>query len=509
MILQAGRNFWREEQVTRAGILIDGDDYYRAVHEAGQRATSYLLLAGWQFDTDACLLRGEEAERATLPVTLLAYLAALCERCPTLRIYVLAWDFHAVFALEREWMQDLRFKWLTSERLQFVFDSHHAEGGSHHQKFVVVDGQLSFLGGLDLCDHRWDDRRHRVPNPLRVSRGAPHRPFHDVQAYVVGAELGGHLVELFRARWLAAGGEPLQLAAPTGSLVDYSPAGAAPLAAERVALSRVDPFGMPEAGHDCREVQQLSLDAIAAAQRLIYVETQYFSSKVVCQALAQRLRLASESPLDVVLVLNEHAETFKEEVAVGLAQANVIKELRDAARGTPHRLGIYYTVPEMEPGVEEERATYIHSKLLIVDDRFMTVGSANWTNRSGCLDTELNMAVEAPTAQGVLGQSIVRARLSLIAEHLGVAGLGEPRELVTELNERAASGQSRLRLHPSPTEAELSILSVIDPQQLPFDPAAPEDQDQDRSLFIGGLSALWRRLVSGDEAEHDAQGNDA
>jgi phosphatidylserine/phosphatidylglycerophosphate/cardiolipin synthase-like enzyme len=199
----------------------------------------------------------------------------------------------------------------------------------------------------------------------------------------------------------------------------------------------------------------------------------------------------------VVLVLNEHAETIKEEVAVGLAQAKVIKELREAARQAAHRLGIYYTVPDTAAAVQETRATYIHSKLLIVDDRFMTVGSANWTNRSGCLDTELNMAVEAADASGALGQSIVRARQSLIAEHLGVEGLGEPRELVTELNERAGHGRSRLRVHPSPTEAELSVLSVIDPQQLPFDPAAPEDRDQDRSLFIGGLGALWQRLFPG------------
>jgi len=494
-ILEAGRNFWCEEGVTRAGILVDGDDYYRAVYEAGQRATSYLLLAGWQFDTDACLLRGEEAASATLPVTLLAYLNALCERRPELQIFVLAWDFHAIFALEREWMQDLRFNWLTSERLHFIFDAHHAEGGSHHQKFVVVDGSLSFLGGLDLCDHRWDDRHHRVPNPLRVSRGEPHGPFHDVQAYLVSSQVGARLGELFRARWLAAGGEPFQLPAPTSSFDDYVPTGATPLATERVALSRVDPFGMPEGGN-CREVLQLTLDAIAAAERLIYVETQYFSSQVVAEALAQRLRRPSP-PLDVVLVLNEHAENFKEEVAVGLAQAKVIKELRETVRGTPHRLGIYYTVPDAEAGVEPARATYIHSKLLIVDDRFLTVGSANWTNRSGCLDTELNMAVEAPTADGALGESIVRARQSLIAEHLGIDGPLEEKELVTELNERASSGQSRLRFHPSPTESERAILTVIDPRQLPFDPAAPETRAHEHHLFVGGLGALWRRLFPG------------
>src|SRR5688572_21706187 len=115
-ILQAERNYWCEGPVSSAGILVDADDYYRAFYEAGQNASAYILLAGWQFDTDACLLRGPEAANAALPVTLLAYLNALCQRRPELRIYILAWDFHAIFALERQWMQDLRFKWLTSER---------------------------------------------------------------------------------------------------------------------------------------------------------------------------------------------------------------------------------------------------------------------------------------------------------------------------------------------------------------------------------------------------------
>jgi phospholipase D1/2 len=460
-----------------------------------------VLLAGWQFDTDACLLRGEEAEHAPLPVTLLAYLDALCQRNPALRIYVLAWDFHAVFALEREWMQQWRFQWLTSERLQFLFDSHHVDGGAHHQKFVVIDGQLSFLGGLDLCDHRWDDRSHHDPNPLRVSRGAPHRPFHDVQAYVASTELGARLTELFGARWRAAGGEPLELTQPPpGPLSSYQPARATPLASRRVALSRVDPFGAPDGAANCREITDLTLDAIQAARRLVYVETQYFSSQEIGRALAARLRDTSREPLDVVLVLNEHAETVKEEIAVGLAQAKVIKELREAAAGSSNRLGIYFTVPHTEPGVEPRVATYIHSKLLIVDDCFFSVGSANLTNRSTSVDTELNLAVEVQGNDEELMRSIRAARRSLLAEHLGVPDLEQAEGLVAELDERVRERRGRLRAHPSPTPNEREILDVIDPMALPFDPGAPEGAD--RSVFLGGVGALWDRFISPPDPDY-------
>ena len=498
-ILRSPRNLWCEERVTATGLLVDGDDYYRAFYEAAQQAQRYILLSGWQFDENACLLRGKEAEHARLPVSLRDFLDALCDRTESLHVYILAWDFHSVFLLEREWMQSLRFNWMTNERLRFHFDDKHADQGSHHQKFVVIDGRLSFLGGLDLCDHRWDDRSHKDPNPLRESRGTPHKPFHDVQAYLVGTAVAERLAELFVCRWKAAGGDPIELPAPLPALAAYEPRGAVVLTAEKVALSRTDPHGSPTRTENCREICDLHLDAIAAAQRLIYIETQYFSSREVGAALCARLRVQDETSMDVVIVLNMKAETLKEEIAVGLAQAKVIAELREAALGTRHRLGIYYTVPATEDGVEPERATYIHSKIMIVDDRFLTVGSANLTNRSQCVDTELNMTVETTDSGDDLGRSIVQARRSLIAEHLGVpdAAAFDASGLVATLDDLARRREGRLRLHPSPTENERAAIEIIDPQALPFDPAGVESHDHDRSLFVGGLGALWTRLTGG------------
>src|SRR6186713_752403 len=152
-LLNVGQSAWCEKDVTGAGLLVDGDDYFKAFYDAALGARRTILLSGWQFDSDVALLRGQDAEGAELPVTLKKFLNALCERNPQLEIHMLAWDFHMVFALEREWMQALVFDWTTHERFHFRFDSSHVDKGCHHQKFVVIDGQLSFLGGLDLCDH--------------------------------------------------------------------------------------------------------------------------------------------------------------------------------------------------------------------------------------------------------------------------------------------------------------------------------------------------------------------
>lgn len=497
-ILSPGRNLWCEQPVQRAGLLIDGSDYYRSFYAAAQKARHYILLSGWQFDSDTCLLRGEEAEAATAPVTLLKFLDSLCERTPELQIYMLAWDFHVVFAIEREWVQTLVFEWTTNERLRFHFDSNHVEKGCHHQKFAVIDGELSFLGGLDLCDHRWDTRKHLEENPLRMSRGEPHKPFHDVQAYLVGREVSSSLAELFTTRWQSAGGDPIELPEPrSASFGDaYTPENAVPLAAAQVALSRTDPRGAPTGTEKCREVCDLYLDAIASAERSIYIETQYLSSREICEALVERMGARGATPLDIVIVLNMRAETLKEEIAVGLAQAKVIDDLRKAAEGTEHALGIYYTVPAHEGEGEPERATYIHSKIMIVDDRFFNVGSANLTNRSCSVDTELNASFETEDPSDPLGRSICAARLGLMAEHLGVVDLERGECMVAKLNDRAVRRDGRLRIHPSPDARQRALLNVIDPQALPFDPDAVEDEDDDRSIFIHGLGKLWRRLVS-------------
>ena len=505
-ITSAGRNFWCEPRVEAAGILVDANDYYRAFYDAAKTAKRSILLSGWQFDSNVALLRGEEAEKSDLPITLKKFLNALCEREKDLEIHVLAWDFHMVFALEREWMQTLLFEWTTHERLHFRFDSSHVEKGCHHQKFVVIDGNLSFLGGLDLCDHRWDDRRHLDENPLRMSRGEPHKPFHDVQTYLVGPDVGSSLGELFACRWKLTGGEPIELSPAQPRAGEYAPRGALPIPCERVALSRTDPKASPTAKNDpppgaeqerSQEVLGLYVDAIAAADESIYVETQYFSSRDIGDALVKRLQAPGRPPLDVVLILNMRAETLKEEVAVGLAQAKVLADLREAARGTAHQLGIYYTVPASKDGNEPERATYIHAKVMIVDDRLLNVGSANLTNRSCSVDTELNATYECGSKSDALGGCITGIRLNLLAEHLGITdrelSFGEGR--VASLDDRAQRRDGRLRPHPSPTERERSIIEIVDPQALPFDPHGLEE-DEDRSLFVSGIEVLWRRVFS-------------
>lgn len=504
-LLESPLHVFRVHPVEELGLLVDACDYYRAFYRTALQARHSIMLSGWQFDSDVALLRGEEREQAEAPVVLLEFLDYLCKQRPELQIWMLAWDYNPVFAAEREWMQEIVFGWTTNERLRFRFDDNHVERGCHHQKFVVIDGELSFLGGLDLCDARWDDRQHRQRNPLRLDVGGePGKPFHDIQAFVRGPELARSLTELFVCRWERAGGGPLEPPTRPARAPQVAIDALLPVAARKVALSRTDPHGSPNGPKLCAEIKALHVAAIEAAERLIYLETQYLSAHVISEALERRMRSAQRKKLEIVMILNMRGETLKEQAAVGLAQAQIIDGLRKVAEETGHQLGLYYTLPACDADETPQRATYIHSKLMIVDDTFLTVGSANLTNRSMSVDTELNLSVECEPGDAELAHSIRAIRAELLAEHTGGPEVELVEGLVAHLDaqvEREASGSElnacRLRRHPSPTAGERAALLLFDPQDFPFDPDRVEDfDDEQKSDFMIGLGNVVRGLFA-------------
>lgn len=304
-ILKPGTNCMGMYQVDATGLLVDACDYYRAFYRCALKARRYILLAGWQFDSEVQLLRGEEAQaarQAGIEVRLLAFLETLCEQTPGLEIYILAWDFSAVFALEREWFQDVLFDWTTNERMHFRLDSRHAAGATHHQKFVIVDGSLAFVGGMDICASRWDDRYHLKVNPLRVDGpDKPYGSYHDIQSYHTGS-IVEELLHLFIERWGAAGGGELVLPYDEPPLSIDLPPGIE-LPANLVAISRTRASLSKQEPGQLFEIRHLFVDAIMAADRLIYLENQYFSSQAIYWSLISRMTCLDRPPIQIVMML--------------------------------------------------------------------------------------------------------------------------------------------------------------------------------------------------------------
>src|SRR3569833_2549659 len=194
-----GRPRRRPAPANRFGMLVDADDYFRAVRADIRSARHSVFILGWDIDSRMLLI--PEGAHDGYPEPLGDFLHAVATDRPSLHIYVLNWDFSMLYALEREWLPVYKLGWRSHRRLAFHMDAKHPIGASHHQKIVVIDDAVAFVGGLDLTQYRWDTPAHASNEPLRHDvDGKPYGPFHDVQAIVVGVVVCA-LGVLVRTRW--------------------------------------------------------------------------------------------------------------------------------------------------------------------------------------------------------------------------------------------------------------------------------------------------------------------
>jgi phosphatidylserine/phosphatidylglycerophosphate/cardiolipin synthase-like enzyme len=465
---------WRIHEPIESALFIDGRDYYRAFYAAASQAKKSILLLGWQFDSDVQLLRGEDLPTGLSPrdVELLALLDRLCRERSALQIRVLAWDHSVFFALERELLQKVYFDAITCDRFDFKWDNTVPLGGSHHQKVAIIDGQVAFFGSQDLCQSRWDDSSHRLNNVERTSRGIVHQPYHEVQVAVTG-EAARSLLDLFVWRWRGATGEkldPAALGAPADNVFDIRSLPATlRMPPTRIGLART----IPEVIGRTRvaEVSDLFVRAVERAERLIYIESQYLTSCALRDALVARMQDRGRPHLDVVVVLPHKPEKFKEEMTIGVPQALLLQTLDAIARENGHCLGIYNVVAGARRD-GQPLFVYIHSKLMIVDDRILVVGSANLTNRSMVIDSEIVGVYEARPGEHALRNAIRRARIRLMLEHVGESARARPmlrsQGLVGRLDRLAESGIVRLKRHDVHKDEPSSFAKAVHELTLEF-----------------------------------------
>lgn len=423
VILRPGHNCWRIAHANRAAVLVDASAYFPALRYAARNARHSIFVIGW--DLDSRIPFPPEPQDDGLPATLGPFLDALVARNRDLHVHVLEWDFALLYALDREFLPIYNLGWRTRKRLHFHLDDRHPPGASHHQKFVVVDDALAFVGGIDLTKARWDTPAHAPDHPYRRTPGGePYAPFHDAQMMVDG-EAAAALGELARRRWQRATGRKARAARPNGDGAGadlWPPAVEAAFEHARIAIARTEPeYGGEKA---VQEVLHLYLDGIREARHSIYLENQYFTAPVLGRAI--EARLAEPDGPEVVLLTRRTGSSWLEKNTMEVLRARLVQRLKPADRHA--RLRIY--TPE-HAGLDE-RCIDLHSKIMIVDDRLLRVGSANLNNRSLGVDTECDLALEAADERQAKAVATVRDRL--LGEHLGVAP-----EVVARAHERHGS----------------------------------------------------------------------
>jgi phospholipase D1/2 len=262
------------------------------------------------------------------------------------------------------------------------------------------------VGGLDLTNKRWDTPAHAPDDPRRTFSDEPYPPFHDMMMAVDG-EAAAALAQIARERWKTATGEEIPRAQGTG---DRWPR-------DFPVQFRDVPVGIsctsPPAGGKpaVTDIERLYLDMIAAARRCIYIENQYFTSQKIADALAARL--ADPDGPEIVLVTRLLSHGWLEEATMTLLRTKLVRELRAADRHG--RFHVYF--PHVE-GLKEGTCVDLHSKVMVVDDEWLRVGSSNLSRRSMAMDTECDVTLEARGNEAVRA-TIREIRDRLIAEHAG------------------------------------------------------------------------------------------
>ena len=140
-------------------------------------------------------------------MTLGDFLVDLTSQQPHLNIYILNWDYLLIYAKDRELFPGFKKFNTKDHRIRFRFDGNHPVNACHHEKIVIIDDQVAFVGGMDLARKRWDTPEHNADDPARVDPFSnPYDPVHDVQMVVEGP-VAEHLGRLARERWRRATGK--------------------------------------------------------------------------------------------------------------------------------------------------------------------------------------------------------------------------------------------------------------------------------------------------------------
>jgi len=213
----------------------------------------------------------------------------------------------------------------------------------NHRKLLVIDDQVAFTGGRN-----WSDEYYSC---------APGRTFRDASFEVVGPVVAA-MRRVFYEDWTLAGGaaEPPQVEHITGRRA---------VAGGNVAI-RALPAGLDEPSDDIATV----LGAVfRGARHSILIVTPYFAPE---PSSYDALRLAALSGVDVRVLAPLRSDRRTIDLAARICYRGLLSAgVRVWLRPLP----------------------FLHSKAIIVDDAWATVGSVNFDARSMQLNFELNLEV--------------------------------------------------------------------------------------------------------------------
>jgi cardiolipin synthase len=229
-----------------------------------------------------------------------------------------------------------------------------------HRKLAVMDGEVAFVGGINVIDD--------IPEYSDISA-----PRLDYAVRAQGA-VAGEIHAAMRHVWGVM------------SWVNFRRRGRE---IRRFVMSRVEPVAAPEIVflvrdnlRHRRDIERAYLNAIAGAQREIIIANAYF---LPGRAFRRALKQASRRGVRVVLLLQGKVEYRLQHYATHALYGQLL------AAGVE---------------IHEYQTSYLHAKVAVMDGEWATVGSSNIDPFSLMLAREANLAIRDAGFAGELRASL-------------------------------------------------------------------------------------------------------
>jgi phosphatidylserine/phosphatidylglycerophosphate/cardiolipin synthase-like enzyme len=405
----------------RLDVYVDGADALAEIAAAIEAARASVWLAGWYFSPDF-KLTSAHAE------TLRELLARTAER---VEVRLLAWAGAPLplFHPDRKEVRAVAEALSSGTQVRVALDAKERPLHCHHEKLVVVDGELAFVGGIDLTSYA-GDRLDTSDHPARGSLG-----WHDATTRIRGPAVAD-VAEHFRLRWTETTGEELPQPTPP------PPAGDVELQVVRTTPEKIY-RRLPRGEFTILESY---LRALRSAEHLIYLENQFLWSPEIVAVLAEKLRNPPSERFRLLVLLPAKPNNGNDDTHGQLGVLAV-------ADGGANR---FLACTLFQAG-ESGRPVYVHAKIGTVDDNWLTVGSANLNEHSLFNDTEMNVVSRDP--------ALAKAtRLKLWSEHLeqSIAETDhDPAEVIDNCWRPLATEQLERRRRGQPLTHRLLLLPQV------------------------------------------------
>lgn len=403
----------------RMEVLIDGEAALGRMVDELARAETSVYISGWFLSPDFVMRAG------ATPVVVRNLLAELAGRVD-LRVLLWAGAPLPVFRPSRRTVRRTRDE-LRRAGIRCELDAHEHPLHCHHEKTIVIDDRVAFVGGIDLTAMA-GDRRDSQRHPSRADVG-----WHDVAAVAEGpvvADVAAH----FRLRWGGVTGETLPPPSPPPE------AGGATVQLVRTVPERTYP-GLPRGDFGIVETYSR---AIRSARELVYLESQYLWSPELVRLLADKLRNPPSDRFRVLLVLPGHPYGGADDTRGALGELVAA----DGGAGRVLACALY------APAGRVADLIYVHAKVGVIDDRILIVGSANLNDHSMFNDTEAALVTDDAELAGATRRRLWAEHLECDADEVA----GDPAEIVDGRFRPRAEEQAERRRRGLPMTHRLSLL---------------------------------------------------